>query len=217
MSTFLLVKTCLVLLGLSVSHHQQKRFWMKVEVVMMIQNFRMTMMPNICHFRQKEIQQNLSDDEELPPQVAASVRLMEAEMDVDHEKLLSDNDKQPLPNAKSKQPLAASNNQLLTHLPTTTPQGTRAGEECEAHMCEDYKYDYGGIDLKIKRSPCTNGKKEGLKWCHQPQLALSNDLHPLGEIPPATKSALEMTFASTVFSFHFLPALYSDLVADGLP
>ncbi|GBP94189.1 hypothetical protein EVAR_98790_1 [Eumeta japonica] len=62
-------------------------------------------------------------------------------MDVDHEKLLSgdvnfkwqrdftaftaiglltkclhfsDNDKQPLPNAKSKQPLAASNNQLLT-------------------------------------------------------------------------------------------------------
>ncbi|GBP45802.1 PiggyBac transposable element-derived protein 4 [Eumeta japonica] len=54
----------------------------------------------------KEIQQNLSDDEE--PQ-AASVRLMEAEMDVDHEKLLSDNDKQPLPNAKSKQPLAASN------------------------------------------------------------------------------------------------------------
>ncbi|GBP96917.1 hypothetical protein EVAR_90675_1 [Eumeta japonica] len=83
----------------------------------------------------EEIQQNLSDDEELPPQVAASVRLMEAEMDVDHEKLLSgdvnfkwqrdftaftavredflstrwcDNDKQPLPNAK-RQPLAASN------------------------------------------------------------------------------------------------------------
>ncbi|GBP19487.1 hypothetical protein EVAR_102034_1 [Eumeta japonica] len=37
----------------------------------------------------KEIQQNLSDYEELPPQVAASVRLMEAEMDIDHEKLLS--------------------------------------------------------------------------------------------------------------------------------
>ncbi|GBP35963.1 hypothetical protein EVAR_91514_1 [Eumeta japonica] len=85
----------------------------------------------------KKIQQNLSNDEELPPQVAASARFMEAEMDVDHEKLLSgdvnfkwqrdftaftavreeffcpprwcDNDKQPLPNAKSKQPLAASN------------------------------------------------------------------------------------------------------------
>ncbi|GBP13125.1 hypothetical protein EVAR_93091_1 [Eumeta japonica] len=37
----------------------------------------------------KKIQQNLSNDEELPPQVAASARFMEAEMDVDHEKLLS--------------------------------------------------------------------------------------------------------------------------------
>ncbi|GBP75000.1 hypothetical protein EVAR_82418_1 [Eumeta japonica] len=37
---------------------------LKVEVVMMIQNFRMTMMPNIVTSA-KEIQQNLSDDEEL--------------------------------------------------------------------------------------------------------------------------------------------------------
>ncbi|GBP87035.1 hypothetical protein EVAR_65510_1 [Eumeta japonica] len=37
----------------------------------------------------KEIQQDLSGDEELPSQVAASVRLMKAAMDVDHEKLLS--------------------------------------------------------------------------------------------------------------------------------
>ncbi|GBP30465.1 hypothetical protein EVAR_20918_1 [Eumeta japonica] len=42
---------------------------LKVEVVMMIQNFRMTMMPNILSLPPKEIQQNLSDDEELPPQV----------------------------------------------------------------------------------------------------------------------------------------------------
>ncbi|GBP31318.1 hypothetical protein EVAR_31444_1 [Eumeta japonica] len=37
----------------------------------------------------KEIQQDLSGNEELPSQVAASVRLMKAAMDVDHEKLLS--------------------------------------------------------------------------------------------------------------------------------
>ncbi|GBP69115.1 hypothetical protein EVAR_87395_1 [Eumeta japonica] len=37
----------------------------------------------------KEIQQDLSGDEELQSQVAASVRLMEAAMGVDHEKLLS--------------------------------------------------------------------------------------------------------------------------------
>ncbi|GBP88965.1 hypothetical protein EVAR_87737_1 [Eumeta japonica] len=37
----------------------------------------------------KEIQQDLSGDEELPSQVAASVRLMKAAKDVDHEKLLS--------------------------------------------------------------------------------------------------------------------------------
>ncbi|GBP83598.1 hypothetical protein EVAR_49089_1 [Eumeta japonica] len=39
----------------------------------------------------KEIQQDLSDDEELPSQVAASVRLMEAAMDVDLKKFLSGN------------------------------------------------------------------------------------------------------------------------------
>ncbi|GBP58152.1 hypothetical protein EVAR_86314_1 [Eumeta japonica] len=57
---------------------------------LMIQNFRMTMMGEYhVTSAKKEIQQNLSNDEELPPQVAASVRLIEAEMDVDHEKLLS--------------------------------------------------------------------------------------------------------------------------------
>ncbi|GBP73541.1 hypothetical protein EVAR_89201_1 [Eumeta japonica] len=39
----------------------------------------------------KEIHQYLSGDEELPSQVAASVRLMKAAMYVDHEKLLSGN------------------------------------------------------------------------------------------------------------------------------
>ncbi|GBP26618.1 hypothetical protein EVAR_18255_1 [Eumeta japonica] len=114
---------------------------LKVEVVMMIQNFRMTMMPNILSLPPKKIQQNLSNDEELPPQVAASARFMEAEMDVDHEKLLSgdvnfkwqrdftaftavreeflstrwcDNDKQPLPNAKASNRLLPVTNQLLT-------------------------------------------------------------------------------------------------------
>ncbi|GBP29020.1 hypothetical protein EVAR_83922_1 [Eumeta japonica] len=148
----------------------------------------------------KKIQQNLSNDEELPPQVAASARFMEAEMDVDHEKLLSgdvnfkwqrdftaftavreeffcppswcDNDKQPLPNAKSKQPLAASNqpvtdwhdhcsplrrcngvgmegckivSMISTFHDNSTYTGTRAGEECEKPMCENYNTTMGAL------------------------------------------------------------------------
>ncbi|GBP11160.1 PiggyBac transposable element-derived protein 4 [Eumeta japonica] len=100
------------------------------------------MMPNILSLPPKKIQQNLSNDEELPPQVAASARFMEAEMDVDHEKLLSgdvnfkwqrdftaftavrevfcppswcDNDKQPLP-MKAENRLLPVTNQLLTAL-----------------------------------------------------------------------------------------------------
>ncbi|GBP18160.1 hypothetical protein EVAR_12943_1 [Eumeta japonica] len=123
---------------------------LKVEVVMMIQNFRMTMMPNILSLPPKKIQQNLSNDEELPPQVAASARFMEAEMDVDHEKLLSgdvnfkwqrdftaftavreefcppswcDNDKQPLPNAKASNRLLPVTNQLLTRWHDTKCRG----------------------------------------------------------------------------------------------
>ncbi|GBP26083.1 hypothetical protein EVAR_15095_1 [Eumeta japonica] len=72
---------------------------------------------------------------------AASVRLMKAAMDVDHEKLLSDNllkmptlsnnDKQPLPNAKSsKQPLAASY-QSLTNSEEKKNNNGKSVNDCD--------------------------------------------------------------------------------------
>ncbi|GBP74399.1 PiggyBac transposable element-derived protein 4 [Eumeta japonica] len=87
---YIMSQTCRVLLGLSVSHHQQKL--LDPESGSSYDDSEFSDDDDAEYLvtsAKKKIQQNLSNDEELPPQVAASARFMEAEMDVDHEKLLS--------------------------------------------------------------------------------------------------------------------------------
>ncbi|GBP74998.1 hypothetical protein EVAR_82416_1 [Eumeta japonica] len=53
---------------------------------------------------------------------------------------------------------------ISTFHDNSTYTGTRLARNVRSPYVKRLQYDYGGIDLKIKSSPCTNGKKEGLKW-----------------------------------------------------
>ncbi|GBP96496.1 hypothetical protein EVAR_94019_1 [Eumeta japonica] len=76
MSTFLLMKTCRVLLGLSVSHHQQSALDPESGSSYDDSEFSDDDDAEYLVTSAKKIQQNLSDDEELPPQVRKKQRRM---------------------------------------------------------------------------------------------------------------------------------------------